>query len=164
MIGKLIFISTQSQFENSGYQPDVSLGLGYGDVIMFPTFKIGSTVLNTRTEIAPSAFNGGKVIINTVNKKANGIYDDVTLGTINQINNISPTIGNVLLDTRIVLPVIGTGEVINDYYNDSSPIPSTLFGTIFSGKKNLQDLINDENKMNDIKNWIGLENSKESNN
>ena len=114
------FTSTQSQFENSGYQPDVSLGLTDMSEILLPTFKIGKEIGATTNTIVP-----------IVVKKTDGIYDDVTLGTINQINNISPTVGNVLLDTRVVLPTIGGIESLDGYYGGSSP--SINLGTFFNG-------------------------------
>jgi len=59
------------------------------------------------------------------------------LGVHKVVNEVSPTIGNKALDTKIVLPVIGTGEVINDIFNDSAPIPSTPIGAIGSAIKNI---------------------------
>jgi len=174
MIAQPYFTSTSEQFNDSNYNSNSSIGLIDVSPEIIPAIRTGLTTVKATTDIVPSVFNGGKVVVNKLDdvyneigqktsiyynltvkpsvesgikfnvetgkaiiQKSGEVYDDVTLGVHKVVNEVSPTIGNKALDTKIVLPVIGTGEVINDIFNDSAPIPSTPIGAIGSAIKNI---------------------------
>ena len=138
------FTATKKQFNNSDYTLDKTIGMEDNSFIFVPSAKIGKNVFNTGKQVSP-------IVI----RKTGQVYDDITLGTIKQLNNIAPNMTNkYILDTGNYLKIIAGIEVTNDIFNESAPIPSNTIGTILSGIKNIKDLLKDENKMNDIKNIL----------
>jgi len=127
MIAQAMFTSTSEQFENTNYNLGTSVGLGDQSFTLIPTVKIGQTFYNTGKEVTPF-----------VVKQSGQVYDDITLGAINQVNNVAPTLTNrYILDTGNSLKIIGGIEVTNDIFNESLPIPSTVKGTIGSALYNI---------------------------
>ncbi len=110
-------------------------------LIIIPSTKVGQSLSTTTKEISP-------VII----KNSEQLYDDATLGVIKKANNIAPNFTNkYILDSKNSLKIIGGVEVANDIFNDSTPIPSSVKGTIgstiYNIEKELKSLV--ENKSNE---------------
>lgn len=75
------------------------------------------------------------------------------LRIIKEANDFAPNLTNrFILDTSNSLKIIAGGEIVNEILNESSPIPLSPLGTILSGMKNTDSLLNDKEKINDIKN------------
>ena len=144
MVSQSYFTSTDEQYKNSNWKPDSTKGLEDNSLTFVPTVKVGQTVGNATKEVSP-------VVI----KKTGQVYDDVTLGMIQGANSVVPNITNkYILDPTNSLKIIGFGEVVNDIFNESSPIPSTVKGTIGSllnnisneNEKSIQEKLNYLNK------------------
>ena len=144
MTAQSYFTSTKEQFNNSNYNPNSSVGLEDSSLTFVPTVKVGQTLTTTTKEVSP-------III----QKTGQVYDDVTLGIIQGSNSVVPNITNkYILDPTNSLKIIGFGEVVNDIFNESSPIPSTVKGTIGSllnnisneNEKSIQEKLNYLNK------------------
>ncbi|QOG12847.1 filamentous hemagglutinin N-terminal domain-containing protein [Arcobacter sp. FWKO B] len=130
-----MFTSTLSQFINNGYTMDSTIGLVDSSATFVPTVKVGQTFYNT-----------GKVVTPYVVRQTGQVYDDVTLGIISQGNKVAPNLTNkYILDPYNSLKIIGGIEVINDIFNESNPIPSTVKGAIGSLIKNIDDKIKEVN-------------------
>ncbi|MDN5089591.1 hypothetical protein [Aliarcobacter butzleri] len=83
MTSQPYFTSSQEQFKDSNWKPDITVGLEDNSYIIFPTGKVGQTVGNAGKEISP-------III----QKGGHVYDDVTLKMTEKLNNISPILTN----------------------------------------------------------------------
>ena len=92
MTAQSYFTSTKEQFNNSNYNPNSSVGLEDSSLTFVPTVKVGQTLTTTTKEISP-------III----QKTGQVYDDVTLRTINQFNNVAPTLTSKYLNNPTVL-------------------------------------------------------------
>lgn len=109
MTAQSYFTSTKEQFNNSNYNPNSSVGLEDSSFETIPLFKTGITTIKAGVEVVPSVFNASKIVVN----KTGQVYDDVTLGTINQFNNVAPNLtskylGNPVKITENGLDYIGS--------------------------------------------------------
>jgi len=108
MIVKLMFTSTPSQFINNEYTLDSSVRLEDQSYILFPSTKVGETFYTAGKEVGP-----------VVVRQTGQVYDDVTLGVINQANNVAPNLTNkYILDSRNSVQYI---ENITDYIGSGLP-------------------------------------------
>jgi len=153
MISQQFFTSTDEQYKNSNWKPDSTKGLEDNSLTFVPTVKVGQTLGTATKEVSP-------III----QKSGQVYDDGTLEMIQGVNSVIPNITNkYILDPTNSLKIIGFGEVVNDIFNESSPIPSTVKGTVGSllnnisneDEKSIQEKVNYLNKsLDNIKNGI----------
>ena len=139
------FTSTPEQFKDSDWTPNSTIGMG--NQLLGPVTPVaGSITSTTASKVITSVFNNSKYLINNSGK----VYDDLTLGTIDQINKVAPNLTNkYILDPYNSLKIIGGIEITNDVLNESSPIPGTVKGTIgstmYNVGKEIKSLIENDN-------------------
>lgn len=135
MTPQKMFTSTKEQYNDSSYNPNSSVGLEDSSLIFLPSAKVGQTLGTATKEVSP-------III----QKSGQVYDSVTLGTINQLNNVAPNLtSRYILDTGNSLKIIGGIGIINDVFNPAEPIPSSGdIGIGLSYIKNTYDSITDD--------------------
>ncbi|WP_152021169.1 hypothetical protein [Aliarcobacter butzleri] len=100
MTSQPYFTSSQEQFKDSNWKPDITVGLEDNSYIIFPTGKVGQTVGNAGKEISP-------III----QKGGQLYDDVTLGAIQGMNKVSPNLTNNYLKNPSIY-IQGVDDII----------------------------------------------------
>ena len=105
MISQQLFTSTKEQFNNSNYNPNSSVGLEDSSLTFVPTVKVGQTLTTTTKEVSP-------III----QKTGQLYDDVTLRTITQFNNLAPNLTSKYLNNPTVLT-----NNTNDFISSALP-------------------------------------------
>ena len=144
------FTSTSAQFKDSSWTPDKIQGLGDSSDILFitakPIISTAKTLINTSKVVSPVLVKGGTKLIN----KAGQGYDDLTLGAIKKINKIAPSVGNVILDPKKSAAIIGGVGIVNDVFNEGSPIPSTVKGTLGALGNNLRDVEKNKKKIDTL--------------
>ncbi|MCG3671605.1 filamentous hemagglutinin N-terminal domain-containing protein [Aliarcobacter butzleri] len=125
MTSQPYFTSSQEQFKDSNWKPDITVGLEDNSYIIFPTGKVGQTVGNAGKEISP-------III----QKGGQVYDDVTLGAIQGMNKVAPDLtGKYIINPNNSLKIIGGIGILDGYYGGSSP--SINWGTLLNGINNI---------------------------
>jgi len=141
MIAQAMFTSTSEQFENTNYNLGTSIGLGEQSFMFVSPVKIGQTFYNTGKEVSPF-----------VVKKTGQVYDDVTLGLINQVNNVAPTLTNkYILDTGNSLKIITGIDVFNGAISPEPPmtVPQLIGNRIKAwGIDPIVNSLNNEEKIN----------------
>ncbi|MGE0052431.1 MAG: hypothetical protein AB7S49_13005 [Arcobacter sp.] len=73
MIAQPYFTSTSEQFNDSNYNSNSSIGLIDVSPEIIPAIKTGLTTVKATTDIVPSVFNGGKVVVN----KLDDVYNEI---------------------------------------------------------------------------------------
>ncbi len=117
--------------------------------------RTGVVIGKGAKEISPVIIQSGKRGI----QKADNLNTNLGIYTKNIINQSTPKLENAYYGTKVFLytpeniikGMMGV-EIANDVFNDGSPIPLTPIGTILSGIKNTDSLLNDKEKIKDIKN------------
>ncbi len=99
------FTSTDEQYKNSNWKPDSSIRLEDASLTFVPTVKVGQILTTTTKEISP-------III----QKTGQLYDDVTLRTITQFNNLAPNLTSKYLNNPTVLT-----NNTNDFISSALP-------------------------------------------
>jgi hypothetical protein len=132
-----VFIVRKKKILNEAYNYLISSSKGLEDnsLTFVPTVKVGQILTTTTKKISP-------III----QKTGQVYDSVTLGTINQLNNVVPNLtSRYILDTGNSLKIIGGIGIINDVFNPAEAIPSSgEIGIGLSYIKNTYDSITDD--------------------
>ena len=111
-----LFTVTPEQYKNPDYDTDNSIGLTDSSATFVPTAKIGSVIGNATATVAPSVFNGGKRVINTINQ----IDDDIGRYIQYQKDKLPDSFVNKWVTKEI------DQNVLNDIFNESLPASSGL--------------------------------------
>ena len=134
MTSQPYFTSSQEQFKDSNWKPDITVGLEDNSYIIFPTGKVGQTV-----------GNGTKDVSFIIIQKGGQLYDDVTLGAIQGMNKVAPNLtGKYIINPNNSLKIIGGIEVGNDIFNESMPA-TTKTGILYNMYDNYENLIKNIN-------------------
>jgi hypothetical protein len=100
-----LFTVTPEQYKNPDYDTDNSIGLTDSSATFVPTAKIGSVIGNATTKVTP-----------TMIRKTGQGYDNLTLGVINQVNNVAPS-----LTSRYLVNPSAYSQGIDDIVNSILP-------------------------------------------
>jgi hypothetical protein len=92
---QMLTTESQEEYESSDYNMGYkSQALENQGLPIFSVARVGQVVGKSATTIAPSVFNGGKIVV----QKSGKVYDDVTLGMTKQVNKIAPKTTNNFLN------------------------------------------------------------------
>ncbi|WP_151951330.1 hypothetical protein [Aliarcobacter butzleri] len=138
MTSQPYFTSSQEQFKDSNWKPDITVGLEDNSYIIFPTGKVGQTVGNTTKEVSPIIIKG-----------ADNFNTSLGIQTQNIINQSLPKLENAYYSSKVFVNTpenIIKGMVIGDtIYGAVSPEPP-MTGTqlIGVGLSKTYDVIKNE--------------------
>jgi filamentous hemagglutinin len=105
MTPQAYFTATDEQYKDSNWKPDSSIRLEDSSLMFLLSTKIGQTLGTATKEVSP-------III----QKSGQVYDDMTLGTINQFNNFAPNLTSKYLGNSTTLT-----NNTNDFISSALP-------------------------------------------